>query len=1437
MSLYILLAHSGASLTADPRSFASLDDLRSWITRKLAVDAAHQILMTARGKQVKLQTLLAEQEIFLYDRRILSSSSASKATNLLPRADPPTAFTPETVPDSSTSDNTLQGLQNLCKRRRAWAINVTNGSRSVAEGVQKLDREISITRRGAAIAVENIKQHVGNLHPKYQESKTWADQLRGDHAFLLDNWESMLDRLATIRAYEELGKCLHGVQSALLKKSSAANQEELTLRDFVDDDEVRKGAKAGEDIARRFASRVDELSDTFERAVTDSSNIIEDFQQSMALSDSDAGDQAGRLMEEIEVLARKINADYEHVLGLPDNQKSISSASKTAQLHKTNFLPSLEQTNKELNQLLAQAIKGKERMMRTSVRYLQEIATIESTVSSVHSKLANLDADTGNGQAFDLLSFVIRLPSVYGSLLVECVRRQEWSDKMTADSSSLVEEIATYKEEESKRRKKWDKDMDGTIDLESLDGMALGIEVSVQAQKQNWPKASRDDVIEYIQRLRELGGMYEALKELEELMKTLDAPSKQQARRAKAFKNGSVHEAAYGRTSLLLRGDDEAMLALRNEKSKVEEKLKSAESRVRKLEDLLHRQSQMGQFSRPSSAAGLPAMTAPTFERYATTPVTNFSSALSKARETPSLRSSTSSRRISTNIEPEEKGLAQRVASLEAELTAEKAQSARLEKNAAVRSTAEDLLKSQVREATSTKEDLLGNLEAQQREFDEYRRQLEDENGNLKIQLETLEDEFDRVVESRENVDRVNALEEELERLRRNTASEVQKAHGQTELIRNDYAFQREKVNRLEQENQQQTEVNTQLSLRLAKLDNMKGDQYRALRSALSSLSREDKAPDDFSALVCMIESVAEKSAARLRDIQDALEAARADNVSLETRFKSQSDEIYDLSELLAREERQAFTLREELEANHAQCATLQSQLDFERGTNNELKTNFALGATDAEVLRSKLKEGERTIADLLSKIKEYETNREILESRLEEKEAILGGLQSNHDALSAVRGVQASQAVDISMKLQLQNAALERLLEQVGLTITKQDDGMVIQKAQRTTSASTTLNDTSTLMKRSLSGPLPSKSELMPSIDPELLRWADADDLGTAEQRFGDFMKEVNKFDLDIFTEAVYKRVKEIEHIARKWQKEARAYREKSHRAQGEAHDRIALRNFKEGDLALFLPTRDQATKPWAAFNVGAPHCFLREQDSHNLSKRDWLIARISKVEERVVDLSKSINGLESSGDQISIGGKSESGTFSNDENPYELSDGLRWYLIDAAEEKPGAPINVGLGKATVLSSNVDAQGSIRMKKSSDGKGATKTLTRSLDSRRSSTNSKKSNPAAVGPSALDGMLEQSIDNAAAAAASSKIQATRDLDTERPQSSQKSDFPSPSGQSTDHVRNAAASPSKSLRATRTSPQKTTSTEKPKAWDSLWALNFNLEGAKGKKGQT
>ena len=66
-----------------------------------------------------------------------------------------------------------------------------------------------------------------------------------------------------------------------------------------------------------------------------------------------------------------------------------------------------------------------------------------------------------------------------------------------------------------------------------------------------------------------------------------------------------------------------------------------------------------------------------------------------------------------------------------------------------------------------------------------------------------------------------------------------------------------------------------------------------------------------------------------------------------------------------------------------------------------------------------------------------------------------------------------------------------------------------------------------------------------------------------------------LRSFDHDQFLEVIMKTGSTI----RKWQKQCKEYRE---RAKG----KISFRNFAKGDLALFLPTRNSISKPWAAFN-----------------------------------------------------------------------------------------------------------------------------------------------------------------------------------------------------------------------------------------------------------
>jgi len=1284
-----------------------------------------------------------QNEVFVYDRQILSPSSANSISSLAPKTPTPGPNETRNPPQDSADSKTFQTWQNLFKERRAWAIEISNTAGGLVDQIKTYDAEAAVIQRSAAIAVENVKQHVGSLRPKYEESKSWAENVLQDQAYLLDNWKPYLEKLALIPAIPELGRCLfRGQDREQSIRKSKDLEHKSNLKDFLAIAALDRANETAAQTSHGFADRVEDLTSTFEDLAHDSFDVVDGFGKSVALSDSDLGDMAGRLIEEVEVVARKVNADYEHVLSLPNTQKSMTDLPRTALLHTRNFLPALQQTNTEIDQLLQHTIERRNNVMTSAIRYMQRVSTIESMIAQVHYQLASLDLDGDEGQAFDVLNSVIKLPLTYGSLLVECIRRREWTEKMTVDSSSLVEEVAVFKDEEAKRRKKWAKDMSGAVDLSPVDEMALGIDINLQAQKQKWPNVSRQDVYALVKVTKGISTFVDAAKQIEEQVKSLDAPTKQQARRAKAFKNGSIQEASFGKQSLLLRRDDELIQSLQSDKTKLEDRLKGSESRIRKLEDLLHRQTQT---SRPPSSHAYTANDAQGILRHALPQVSNFVNA--KSQDASSRRSSISSHKNPNGSE--EKALAQTIVDLEDEL-------ATMKQDAAVKAMVEKDMKVQMQEVMSTKEDLLHNMEAQQREFDDERRLIEDENSKLKLKLEEVEDEMDRMLESREQDHRATILETDLDKIRNDAASEAQKAQEHMDQVQSDFTGQLQKANTLERQVQELDEEVAELSTRLQKRDMSAATNHRALRTVMFRLSKDSVAPEDLDALVETIEELAKQSTAHVVELERVLENLRADNAAQETRITSQGDEIHDLRDQLGAEVMEVFSLREEFAQQKTELAAMHSKLETERSEHSQLRSKFADGETSSDSLRALLVEREDSITDLNGKLaglnsdmqrleetvvhqQEKHTNsQQAFEARIKDQRANYEAVQHDlevqassrlqsanelqwvHNALNDAFHARAKRAENVSTRLYTLKNTLGRLLEQVGFRVSKQDDTITFQRTPKATTASSILNDPSSSMARSVSAPLPTKSDFEEAYDPGLPHWTLPNDPNAEIEQFATFMRDINSFDTDAFSEAIVKRIKDAEHTARKYFKDARAYRDKYRRVQSEAHEKITVRAFKEGDLALFLPTRNNATKPWAAFNVGFPHYFLREQEAHKLHAKDWILARINKVEPRVVDLSRSMNALRPTAD-----GASDAAVSFDDDNPFELSDGLRWHLVDATEEKTGPPMTIASSKTTVAAANVDATGSIRMKKDKDGNGVTMKLTRSLDSRRSSSNSK----------------------------------------------------------------------------------------------------------------
>ncbi|KAF1836244.1 hypothetical protein BDW02DRAFT_567296 [Decorospora gaudefroyi] len=1285
MSLQIAVAHTGQRLDADPVAFSSVDALKSWISRATEIAPESQVLLTTHGKHVKLQALLTEKEIFVFSRELSSNPQAAISSTPLPDA-----FTPDDPPNNLTSNTDLRAWQALFQARRDWAFGLLDKSHSMSRVASKHFAEQATIERATQVAVGNHDAHIKGLGQKYYAAREWYDGVEKEAGDNLRRLDADFEQLGTVPANIQftrfLAKEMRPAQSAHTDR--AGHQ---SLQAFLDVEGVKKATGTSKRVRESFAQRMDSMSTQLEKISADYNELLSAVGQSQSRSIVDDSEEPARLYNEIEAVAKKVESDFEHVMGLEASARSVAQVSKMALLHTRNFLPAIHEYSIEMSDLVRRAVEQKNSAIRNSVESMQGIASIESVIASLGAELEQISIPHEGVAAFELISLVGRLPYVYGTLLVEAVRRREWMERMEKDTSSLAEEMATFQEEEDRRRKRWLKPIADVVNLEAIQGGSLGFEMNVQPEKTIWPKVSREELQAYLKDLQRLDGQESEAEAFSQAIKDLDRPTKQQMKRAKNFKMGSVHEPAFGKGSqLIVRGDDE-LRVLKEGSVKLEDELKGYKSRVRRLEDLIHRQNTVSRLSIGAPPSfGIPSPGDPS------TPTMEVASP--RPQEELSRRSSISSRRFSTNAGQEDK---RRILRLEQELAAEKEARANLENDAQGRKDEEADQQRRFEEAMSTKNNIMENMRAQQKEFADERKSLEDEIRAYKTKIEEAEDELDRVLGSRDNertgVDtRIQELVAELEQTRREATEQGARADERIEAL--------------------QAELIDRKAVRSQEAD--------SLAAAFSHLSPGTNVPDDHSALIAQIENLAIRSLNHQRELEQAVAMAKSDNENAHARVEEQEQ---DFRTQLAEHEKEAASLQEQLDVEKARVASVGAELEEERGHLHDLRNKFAEGETGSEALRKRVEEEEAKVGRLQVDLAEKNSHANSLDIELMRVEKKLRKWEEDDSTRTHQR---MQRAKDLGQRLYTLHERLVRLLETLGFVITHEDGEMVLQRASKLGS-STIMTDTSAGLSRSTttSSPTPLKRYLEDVGDLHFLQWTEASGPEEEDQRYQELIEKLQLFNLETFSDAVAKRMRDMEHTARKWQKEARAYRDKAHRFQADAHDKIAYRSFKEGDLALFLPTRNNAHRPWAAFNVGAPHFFLREQDTHRLAGKEWLVARISKVEERVVDLSKALDGAP----RASIDGRSIASSNAvsfEDDNPFELSDGLRWYLLDATEEKAMAPGTPGIkGAVTVKSSLETGQGEMQKAKKKSSMDPATQLGKSLDSRRSSGTSRKSAP------------------------------------------------------------------------------------------------------------
>jgi len=405
----------------------------------------------------------------------------------------------------------------------------------------------------------------------------------------------------------------------------------------------------------------------------------------------------------------------------------------------------------------------------------------------------------------------------------------------------------------------------------------------------------------------------------------------------------------------------------------------------------------------------------------------------------------------------------------------------------------------------------------------------EQERRSLKSDLERtqLEADADRA--------RADELEKELTQVRSQLASEssarrsAQERHSETtEALES----QRQQLSQLLRTTSEQGKNIEQLELQLTQAR----AQYEEMKTLEASSSQRVQAlVDDQSKNLRILEEARSQG----KDLQGQIRSLRDESEGVNEALKAagmEKDRLLRAQSLehdrIMRDHRaEADGDRAVLERQFFELKAVHEKLESDM---RDLKSDLDVANADAAGLREELRRVERELANtrkaehfLKDSVHSMKRTESTLDSRLEHNERLVAQML---DVASAFR-TSHLKAMSIAQALSTHPSS------------SKQANGLVDSLF-------------SPPMRHSIIGQ-PEEPSPMDHSDP------------------GAALEILRAFDHDVFLETISKTGSTI----RKWQKQCKEYRE---RAKG----KISFRNFTKGDLALFLPTRNSVSKPWAAFN-----------------------------------------------------------------------------------------------------------------------------------------------------------------------------------------------------------------------------------------------------------
>ena len=386
--------------------------------------------------------------------------------------------------------------------------------------------------------------------------------------------------------------------------------------------------------------------------------------------------------------------------------------------------------------------------------------------------------------------------------------------------------------------------------------------------------------------------------------------------------------------------------------------------------------------------------------------------------------------------------------------------------------------------------------------------------------------------------------------------------------------------------------------------NDLERDLYHARAQIESEVATRRIMEERHSQLSSDLDSQRQALSAALHDATEQTKAAQVLRHDLDT-VRAEFDEVKELESRNARTaahllEDQARTLRN-LEEARARGEDLESQIHVARTESDGMNRALKEAAKEKDrLLRMQASEHDRLMRDHIA---EADGDRAVLEHQFSELKAVLDDTERQLKDARAQTEITDADAVGLREELQrvehelrearhiervlrddlkagrASQSDFEHQLENSGRLIAQILDAAIAFRGSHVKALATAQSLSSHPSSTSKQSPSQNLGDSLFSSSgmrhipntigqPDEPSPIDPSDPTSA-------LEILRAFDHDHFLETIAKTGSTI----RKWQKQCKEYRE---RAKG----KISFRNFAKGDLALFLPTRNSVSKPWAAFN-----------------------------------------------------------------------------------------------------------------------------------------------------------------------------------------------------------------------------------------------------------